>query len=68
MLERIRKKQDDRGRWTETPTPAAIAFDELHYFYSAAIVNNGAVFTYLDFMIPRRQQFEAIGARCLSNI
>ena len=65
--DRVRRKQDEVGHWIETPTAAEEAFDELEYFYNAALVNNGAIFTYLEFMIPRRQQLEAIGAKgCLA--
>jgi len=63
FIDRLGKKRGDRGEWTEEPTRVEGAFDELRYLYNAALVNNGAVFTYMHFMIPRKWQFEAIGAR-----
>jgi hypothetical protein len=63
----VRTKQNQFGDWTHEPTPAEKLVRELDYFYHGILLHEGAVFQFLDFMIPRRWMFEAIGARgCLA--
>lgn len=66
---RYRWKEDERGAWKVAPTPEEEWFDALSYFYNAALMNNGAVFSYTPFMVEHLQAFEAIGARgCLAAL
>lgn len=66
---RYRWKQDERGGWIVVPTHEEEWFDTLSYFYNAALMNNGAVFSYTPFMVEHRQALEAIGAKgCLAAL
>jgi hypothetical protein len=66
---RYRWKEDGRGAWKVPPTPEEEQFDALSNFYNAALMNNGAVFSYTPFMVEHRQAFEAIGAQgCLAAL
>jgi hypothetical protein len=65
----VRTKQNQFGNWTHEPTPPERLVRELDYFYNGILLNEGAVFQFMDFMIPRRWMFEAIGAKgCLAAI
>src|SRR5262245_15994298 len=61
FVDRVGLKHGDHD-WRQKPTKAELVVDELFYFYSASLLNHGEVFSYMDFMIQRRWQFEAIGA------
>jgi hypothetical protein len=51
--------KEDRS---EPLSPAERTFEALWYYWSAALVNNGDVFSYVPFIIEHREEFEAIGA------
>jgi hypothetical protein len=69
VCDRYRWKMDERGLWNVAPTQEEEWFDSLSYFYNAALINNGAVFSYVPFMIEYQPAFEAIGARgCLAAL
>lgn len=62
-------KQGTRGEWTSPPTTEEEAFYDLWYFYSAALVNNADVSSYVPFMIEKKNSLEAIGAvGCLAAL
>src|SRR5258708_6977191 len=69
FLDHVNRKAGDLGERIQELTQAELAFSELYYFYSAALVNGGDLFGYMEYMIPRRWQFELIGAKgCLAAI
>ena len=62
-------KQGDRGEWTSPPSKEEEAFENLWYFYSAALMNNADVSSYVPFMIEHRDSLQAVGASgCLAAL
>lgn len=69
FVDRLFRNWDSRKGWLRPLTPEEQLFSDLRYFYNAAICNESAVFTYVDFMIEHREQLEAIGAHgCLAAL
>jgi hypothetical protein len=67
--EHVRSKQGERCEWTSPPLLEEETFDDLHYFYNAALMNNWDISGYVPWMAERRNMFMAIDAvGCLAAL
>lgn len=68
-LEHNKRKQGPAGAWTSPPSKEEEAFEDLWYFYSAALLNNADVSSYVPFMIEHKDSLQAVGAvGCLAAL